>query len=204
SKVVTAIGNHGKQIDTTRSSRRSWKLIPGLPPRSLNRKDMVFEVLGKKFYLLGGCGWLEDATAEVYSYDASTNTWEVAAPLSTPRCYFACEVLNEKIYAIGGLSTQPSDHPTWDVYDPQRNGWTSHRDHKIVPDLKILGTWEHADVDIVGGWRGPAVVVDGTLYVLDRSSGTRLMKWEKETRKWAALGRIVIFTYKTSMLAYCN
>ncbi|KAK6918388.1 F-box domain [Dillenia turbinata] len=206
-------------LDPARSSRRSWKLIPGLPPRSLNRKGMAFEVLGRKIYLLGGCGWLEDATDEVYSYDASRNAWEVAAPLSTPRCYFACEVLNKKIYAIGGLSTQPSDHPTWDVYDPQCNSWTSHRDHNIIPDIedsvvldgKIYircgssvvsshvyavvynpssGTWEHADVDIVAGWRGPAVVVDGTLYVLDQSSGTRLMMWEKETRKWVALGRL--------------
>ena len=52
------------------------------------------------------------------------------------------------------------------------------------------GTWQHADADMVSGWRGPAVVVDGTLYVLDQSSGTRLMMWQKETRQWLPVGRL--------------
>lgn len=43
----------------------------GLPPRVLKRKGMGFEMLGNKVYLLGGCGWCEDATGEVYCYDAS-------------------------------------------------------------------------------------------------------------------------------------
>ena len=67
------------------SSRRSWKLVQELPPRTLKRKGMGFEVLGKKVYLLGGCGWCEDATDEVYHYDASLNTWGESAPLSTAR-----------------------------------------------------------------------------------------------------------------------
>ena len=67
------------------SARRSWKLVNELPPRTLKRKGMGFEVLGKKIYLLGGCGWCEDATEEVYYYDASLNTWSEAAPLSTAR-----------------------------------------------------------------------------------------------------------------------
>ena len=52
------------------------------------------------------------------------------------------------------------------------------------------GTWQHADADMVSGWRGPAVVVDGTLYVLDQSSGTRLIMWQKETREWLPVGRL--------------
>lgn len=62
-----------------------WKCIQGLPPRCLKRKGMGFEVLGKKLYLLGGCGWIEDATDEVYVYDAALNTWNEAAPLPTAR-----------------------------------------------------------------------------------------------------------------------
>ncbi|KAL6322701.1 hypothetical protein AAG906_015387 [Vitis piasezkii] len=198
------------------STRRSWKLIEGFPPRSLKR---LFEVMGKKVYLLGGCGWLEDATDEVYTYDASTNRWSEAAPLSTARCYFACEVLNGKIYAIGGLGSKSSDPHSWDTYNPHTNSWKSHSDPNIVPDIedsivldeKIYircgtssltshvyavvydpssGTWEHADADIVSGWQGPAVVIDGTLYVLDQSLGTRLMMWQKESRKWVAVGRL--------------
>ncbi|KAK9274283.1 hypothetical protein L1049_019097 [Liquidambar formosana] len=210
------------------SPSRCWKLIQGLPPRSSKRKGMAFEVLGKKVYLLGGCGWSEDATDEVYCYDASVNTWSEAAPLSTARCYFACEVLDEKIYAIGGLGSESSDPHSWDTYDPRENSWRSHLDPNIVPEIedsivmdgKIYircgtsavsshvyavvyepssGTWQHADADMVSGWQGPAVVVDGTLYVLNQSSGTRLMMWQKETREWVAVGKAVIASYETTL-----
>lgn len=135
------------------------------------------------------------------------------------RCYFSCEVLNGKIYAIGGLSSKSSDSHSWDTYDPYASTWTSHSDPNIVPEIedsfvmdgKIYircctspvtshvyavvyepssGIWQHADADMVSGWRGPAVVVDGTLYVLDQSSGTRLMMWKKETREWVPVGRL--------------
>ena len=71
-------------LDPT-SSRRCWKLIQGLPPCILKRKGIGFEALGNKLLLLGGCGWSEDATDEVYSYDASVNSWVEAASLSTAR-----------------------------------------------------------------------------------------------------------------------
>ncbi|KAL5572835.1 hypothetical protein UlMin_022432 [Ulmus minor] len=200
-------------------SSRCWKPIEGLPPRSLKRKGMGFEVFGKKVYLLGGCGWCEDATDEVYCYDASMNTWTEGVPLSTARCYFACEVLDEKIYAIGGLGSNSSDPHSWDTYDPCIRTWMSHSDQNIVPEIEdsfvmdgkiyircgtsavtshvyavvyepLSGTWQHADADMVSGWRGPAVVVDGTLYILDQSSGTRLMMWTKENREWVPIGRL--------------
>ncbi|XP_062153944.1 F-box/kelch-repeat protein SKIP4 isoform X3 [Alnus glutinosa] len=201
------------------SSRRCWKTIQGLPPRSLKRKGIGFEALGKKVFLLGGCGWSEDATNEVYCYDASMNIWSDGAPLSTARCYFACEVLDEKIYAIGGLGSNSSSPHSWDTYDPSTNSWKSHSDLNIVPEIedsivmdgKIYircctcavtshvhsvvyepssGTWQHADADMVSGWQGPAVAVDGTLYALDQSSGTRLIMWRKETREWVPVGRL--------------
>ncbi|GAU24596.1 hypothetical protein TSUD_289570 [Trifolium subterraneum] len=49
------------------------------------RKDMGFEPLKNKLFLLGGCGWSEDATDKVYSYNASSNSWVEVASLSTAR-----------------------------------------------------------------------------------------------------------------------
>lgn len=203
----------------TNEWRRGWKPIQVLPTRTLKRKGMGFEVLGKKIYLLGGCGWIEDATDEVYCYDATSNNWSEAAPLSTPRCYFSCETLGDKIFAIGGLGSKSSDPHSWDTYDSHTKCWESHVDPNIIPDIedsvvvdgKIYircgssavsshvyavvyepsnGTWQHADVDLVSGWRGPAVVIGGTLYVLDQSSGTKLMMWQKDIREWVAVGRL--------------
>ncbi|KAB2052375.1 hypothetical protein ES319_A12G116600v1 [Gossypium barbadense] len=169
------------------SSRRSWKQMRELPSRSLLRKGVGFEVLGKRLYLMGGCRWSEDATDETYCYDASKNSWTEANPLSTARCYFACEVLGQKIYAIGGLGLNSSVPHSWDTYDPCTNNWTSHSDGNIVPEIEDSFV---LDADMVSGWQGPAVVVDETLYVLDESSGTRLMMWEKDLREWVAIGRL--------------
>lgn len=52
------------------------------------------------------------------------------------------------------------------------------------------GIWQHADADMACGWRGPAVVVDGVLYVLDQTSGLRLMMWQKDVRGWMAVRRL--------------
>lgn len=135
------------------------------------------------------------------------------------RCYFACEVLDEKIYAIGGLDSNSSNPHSLDIYDPHTNDWKSQSDPKIIPEIEdsivmdrriytrsgtsavasdvhavvyepSSGRWQHADADLVSGWRGPAVVLDGTLYVLDQSSGTRLIMWQKETREWVPVGRL--------------
>ncbi|TKY63911.1 F-box/kelch-repeat protein SKIP4 [Spatholobus suberectus] len=201
------------------TSRRDWKLIDGLPPHISKRKGMGFEALGNKLFLLGGCSWIRNATDEVYSYNASSNCWVEASSMSTARCFFACEVLDEKLYAIGGIDSNSSDFHSWDTFDPLTNCWSSHRDPNIVADIedsvvldgKIYircgrypvtphvyatvyepssGTWQHADADMVSGWKGPAVVVDGTLFVLDQSLGARLMMWHKERREWIPVGKL--------------
>ena len=113
--------------------------------------------------------------------------------------------MDEKLYAIGGGGSNSSYH-SWETFDPLTNCWTSQTDPKIVNEIKdsvILdgkiyvrcsrypvtphvfavvyepssGTWEYADKDIVSGWTGPAVAVDGTLYVLDQMWLLMLVIW---------------------------
>ncbi|KAH6771843.1 hypothetical protein C2S51_010247 [Perilla frutescens var. frutescens] len=48
--------------------RRGWKQIHGFPGSFLRRKCVGFEVLGKKIYLFGGCGWIEVATRYSFYY----------------------------------------------------------------------------------------------------------------------------------------
>lgn len=59
-------------------------------------------------------------------YDPSTNTWTTLASMSTIRRTFQTEVIDNKIYAIGGLSTYKIDLdnelPT-EVYDPATDKW---------------------------------------------------------------------------------
>lgn len=205
-------------LDPTRL-KRGWKPILGLPNRCIRRKGVGFEVLGKKLFLFGGCGWIEDATNEVYCYDAAVNKWNQAASLVVPRCYCVSEVLDEKIYAIGGIGPNSINLTSWETYSAETTTWTLHEKPNIFPDIEdsivlygkiyIRGgssplsslvsafiyepsssTWQPAASELVSGWHGPAVVVDGTLYVLDQSSGTRLMMWQKDIKEWVAVGRL--------------
>ncbi|CAD5326436.1 unnamed protein product [Arabidopsis thaliana] len=197
------------------SSRRSWKRINDYPYIPM-REGMGFAVLGKRLFVLGGCGWLEDATDEIYCYDAAMNTWfDVVPPLSTKRCYFACETLDGKIIAIGGLGLNPNAKRTWDIYDPLTRTCKSCSDVNIVPEMEdsfvmdgriyirggvggsstavysaSSGIWERMDDDMASGWRGPAVVVAGDLYVLDQTFGAKLTMWCKDTRMWIHIGKL--------------
>ncbi|CAB4300409.1 unnamed protein product [Prunus armeniaca] len=154
----------------------------------------------------------------LHLYFLQSFSW-VKAGIISPRCYFACEVLDGKIFSFGGLGSNSSDPHSWDIYDPCTNSWRFHSDPSIVPEIedsvvmdgKIYircgtsaltshvyavvyepssGIWQHADADMVAGRQDPAVAVDGTLYVLDQSSGTRLMIWQKESREWIPVGRL--------------
>ncbi|KAG9139451.1 hypothetical protein Leryth_020697 [Lithospermum erythrorhizon] len=198
--------------------KRGWKRISDPPSRCLKRKGIGFEVSKRKLYLVGGCDWAEYATDEVYCYDTARNVWNEAPSLSIPRCYFACEAINDKIYAIGGIEPRSSNPQSWDTFDPETCSWTSHADLNVIPDIEdsfvldgliyirtgssfvsshvyavvynpACGTWQHADHDMVSGWRGPAIVVDGHLYVLDQTSGIRLMLWKEDKREWMAVRR---------------
>lgn len=128
-------------------------------------------------------------------------------------------MLDEKIYAIGGIGPNSCNLPSWETYNTETRSWTLHEKPNIIPDIEdsivldgkiyIRGgcsplsslvsafvyepsssSWRTAASELVSGWHGPAVVVDGTLYVLDQSPGTRLMMWQKDIREWVAVGRL--------------
>lgn len=197
-------------------SRRSWRRVNQIPRHITFRDGMGFAVLGKRLFVLGGCGWVEDASDDVYCYDAAMNTWlHLLPPLSTKRCFFACETLGEKVMAIGGLGVNSRASQTWDIYDPITRACVSCSDANIVPEIEdsfvmdgkvyVRGgagsyaavydgstkVWERVDDDMASGWLGPAVVVgDEDLYVLDQSFGATLTMWCKETRMWIRIGKL--------------
>ncbi|KAJ0255621.1 F-box/kelch-repeat protein SKIP4 [Hirschfeldia incana] len=198
------------------SSRRAWRRVCEIPPHITFRDGMGFAVLGKRLFVLGGCGWVEDASDDVYCYDAVMNTWlHLLPPLSTKRCFFACETLDGKVMAIGGLGVNSRASQTWDIYDPVTRSCVSCSDESIVPEIEdsfvmdgkvyVRGgagssaavydgstkVWERVDDDMASGWLGPAVVVGGDdLYVLDQSFGATLTMWCKETRVWIRIGKL--------------
>lgn len=82
-------------------------------------------------------------------YDPATNTWELKAPLPTPRHAAATNIVNGKIYVIGGYSiVTHSSLNVNEVYDTETDTWASKR----PPPLKVMGS--------------ASVVVDNKIFVL--------------------------------------
>lgn len=71
------------------SSGRSLKIMHVTEPSCASRQGVSIEVLGKRLFLLGGCSWLNDATDEVYCYDASSNRWSITVPMPTARYFYS-------------------------------------------------------------------------------------------------------------------
>ncbi|RRT42002.1 hypothetical protein BHE74_00040080 [Ensete ventricosum] len=199
-------------------ANRSWKLIQPIPSPCSKKDGMSVEALGKKLYLLGGCSWQEDATDEVYCYDASANKWDVASSMPTARCFFVSASLDDKLYISSGLGLRSTAPNSWDIYHSDSDSWISHKNplhnHDIIKLIALEGklctihkswdgffayagiydpasaTWQGIDNEIALSTYGPTVVVEGVLYMLQETSGMRLMKWQEERKKWVAIGRL--------------
>uniref|UniRef100_A0A1D1Y968 F-box/kelch-repeat protein SKIP4 n=1 Tax=Anthurium amnicola TaxID=1678845 RepID=A0A1D1Y968_9ARAE len=209
---IYAICRHNKRrncyyVFDPSSARRHWTCLQGVPPQCLKRDGMAFETVGSKLYILGGCTWGEDATDDVYFYDASMNAWAKSTPMPTARCYFATAVLGDRLYATDGAGMDSTLFQSWDTYESHSDHWIPSRAQKVAAgiqksialDGKIYtihedsnefhyagvfdpsdNEWEHLNSEIALCWRGPTVVIDGTLFMLDETSGVKLMRWQRQ------------------------
>lgn len=82
------------------------------------------------FYVIGGATRpstsLASGSSAVEVYDPATNAWTTKAPMPTARFGMALEVVDGKIYAIGGqASSGTATLSTVEVYDPATNTWST-------------------------------------------------------------------------------
>ncbi|WP_072743676.1 kelch repeat-containing protein [Anaerotignum propionicum] len=76
-----------------------------------SRQEFQTEVIDGKIYAIGGySGPLGTnnisrvgSLSVVEVYDPTTDQWKTLASMSATRCFFQTEVVDGKIYAIGGL-----------------------------------------------------------------------------------------------------
>jgi N-acetylneuraminic acid mutarotase len=86
-------------------------------------------------------------------YDPATDTWKTETPMPTPRHAAATNIVNGKIYVIGGYSiTTHSTLNVNEVYDPETDIWET----KTSPPLEVGGS--------------ASAVVDNKIYVLGEST----------------------------------
>jgi len=103
-------------------------------PMPTPRWGFAIAAYQNKVYVIGGITSTDPRTGlGIYCslnevYDPLADTWESKTSMPTARAYFDANVVNGKIYHIGGFPNQPSpDYPLVsdvnEVYDPATDSW---------------------------------------------------------------------------------
>lgn len=104
-------------------------------PMPTARSSFEIAVYQNKIYAIGGSsGWTQE-TGTIYSdvnevYDPATDTWETKAPIKTMRTGLEANVVNGKIYLIGGYlrenyTVSNTTSSLNEVYDVASNSWAT-------------------------------------------------------------------------------
>ena len=139
-------------------------------PMPTPRTDLAIAVYQNKIYVIGGhrlvpSGYEVFGTNEVY--DPLTDTWETKTSMPTNRSMLRANVVDGKIYLIGG------GYPTYlgigrrdtnEVYDPLTDSWTTKTP---MPTAEFLYA---------------SAVVDNKIYVMSYNNLTQI--YDPETDTW--------------------
>lgn len=135
-------------------------------PMPTPRREFAIAVYKNKIYCIGGA--FNDRSSMYLTglnevYDPATDTWETKASMPTPRNGMVANVVDGKIYVIGG--GEESGYPNYvgtsknEVYDPETDTWT-----------------EKASIP-TGVNRAASAVVDDRIYVLGGRAGWISAGW---------------------------
>jgi len=103
-------------------------------PMPTPRQEFAIAVYQNKIYVIGGylgkSGGYIPCTGLNQVYDPQTDTWENRTQMPTPRHRLCANVVNNKIYLIGGnwrYNGYPGYGPSSanEVYDPETDTWTT-------------------------------------------------------------------------------
>ncbi len=83
-----------------------------------------------KLYVMGGSDDSLVPTDTLYEYDPSRpagSRWESKASMPTARIYLGAAALDDKVYAVGGVTEDLMDLDTLEAYDPATDSWSSRQ-----------------------------------------------------------------------------
>ncbi len=107
-------------------------------PMPTARTYFGIAVYQNRIYTIGG-EWWDAVNGSVRSninevYDPLTDTWETKEPMPTNRSQLEANVVNGKIYLIGGRTVGPQYLTVAlnEVYDPATNSWTTKKSIPIA------------------------------------------------------------------------
>ena len=95
-------------------------------PMSTARKWFQTAVVNGKIYAMGGTDEYDGYShglSTVEEYDPMLDHWAKKAPMLSTRLNFRTEVIDGKIYAIGGFNGQGDPLSSMEEYDSESNKW---------------------------------------------------------------------------------
>ncbi len=125
------------------------------------RQGLSTSVVNGKIYAIGGgeLASVSFTSVETFStveeYDPATDTWTTKSPMPTSRGFHSANVVDGRIYVIGGSPRGPDQSlvRTVEVYDPTTDTWTTKGD---MP--RGIGAGFSSEVDgkiyVFGGYGG--------------------------------------------------
>jgi N-acetylneuraminic acid mutarotase len=132
----------------------SWETKQPMPEPKANFGIAVYE---NKIYCIGGSQSMgyngPEPTGLTMAYDTQTNMWRTLTAMPTPRNYLCANVVDGKIYLIGGSIKEPENPPFYsvnlnEVYDIATDSWSTR---KPIP---------------MAVQRYVSAVVDGKIYII--------------------------------------
>jgi N-acetylneuraminic acid mutarotase len=131
-------------------------------PMPTARSGFAIAVYQNKIYCIGGTvgdsnNLVSGFTRVNEVYDPAKNTWETKAPMPTPRADLSANVVDGKIYLIGGKEywqVNPFYHElnVTEVYDPATNSWTTNSSMPI-PAFGYASEVADDKIYVIGGAR---------------------------------------------------
>ena len=160
---IYAIGglNNDTQLGVTEEYNPITDTWTTKSPMPTPRSGFAIVVYQNRIYCIGGTTGDSDNFVSGFTgvnevYDPAADKWDTKVPMPTPRADLCANVVNGKIYCIGGKKYWGVDPfyqelNTTEVYDPARNIWTT----KSPMPIPVLGA--------------ASAVLDGKIYVIGGS-----------------------------------
>jgi len=135
-------------------------------PLPTHQQSFAVAAYQNKIYVFGGCngfnqitGYPINCTGANEVYNPATDSWESRALMTTARAELQANVVNGKIYVIGGTIPSGSISNVTEVYDPSSDSWST-----AAPIPTPVGLYASAVVDnkiyVEGGGESGPVVSD--------------------------------------------
>jgi hypothetical protein len=156
-----------------------------LPPLPTARQGLGAARIDNQIYLIGGQSCISPFCGEtldiVEVYDINSRKWSEAASLPEPRAGFATVVINDKIYVVGGYSTEG-------VHSQFIRGYGTILEYSPSTDIwRPIASLDVARISPIAGACGDKLIISGglnpnTFNLIRRNAwafDTALASWEQ-------------------------